>query len=574
MKALRFLICLFILIPGIMLARADTEVETHFENTDHELTIYYVNGKESGNTMMIIGGIQGDEPGGYLAADLYADMALEKGNLILVPRANFYSIKKNKRGVYGDMNRKFAQNLTENYDNDSQIVDILKNLMAKSDVLLNLHEGWGYYYPQYISEIKNPERYGQSIIIDALSYLHLDGTIIDLETPTSRVIEEINRNTKDTNHLFHLNNHDTFSEKSKHKEQRGSATYNALSLFGIPAYGIETSKNIRSIDAKVKYETLAINAFMREYSIIPEHPSISLPTPELYHLVVTIPGNSNPLAVKNGSTLSVPAGTSLMVSSVVANYKRGLSVDILGFGNTNDIGRVAIIKTPTTIKVYKDAYLCGKVLIETESGMENNFVPHVHSSLEEVKIKVHDKNIVVSAGDTLHIIRGDIIKIIDAWISDRSNNDFRINFYGFVGNKNFNDAEDRGYAIDTYSDLMERFSINGKGCLYRIEVLKEKSITGNVYIAIDEPEIQYIIVERVDGKKEALTPGEVINCELLDKLKILSIFSNVTAEPFIKTFVSKEKESWQEISLPEVFETPMNITFRRTTLDLGSISFR
>ena len=55
---------------------------------------------------MLIGGIQGNEPGGFLSADLYADMSLEKGNLIVVPRANFYSILLNKRGPHGDMNRK------------------------------------------------------------------------------------------------------------------------------------------------------------------------------------------------------------------------------------------------------------------------------------------------------------------------------------------------------------------------------------------------------------------------------------------------------------------------------------
>jgi len=69
-------------------AAAETRVKTYFENTDHELTVYFITGKEPGNTMMIIGGIQGDEPGGYIAADLYADMLLEKGNLIVVPRAN------------------------------------------------------------------------------------------------------------------------------------------------------------------------------------------------------------------------------------------------------------------------------------------------------------------------------------------------------------------------------------------------------------------------------------------------------------------------------------------------------
>ncbi len=44
---------------------------------------------------MLIGRIQGNEPGGFLSADLYADMSLDTGNLIIVPRANFYSIIMN-----------------------------------------------------------------------------------------------------------------------------------------------------------------------------------------------------------------------------------------------------------------------------------------------------------------------------------------------------------------------------------------------------------------------------------------------------------------------------------------------
>lgn len=567
-----FLFCVLILFPGTAPLIAETRVETHFENTDHELTVYYIKGKEPGKTMMIIGGIQGDEPGGYIAADLYADMLLEKGNLIVVPRANFFSIKKNKRGVNGDMNRKFANKSPEKSDYDSRIVDILKNLMSQSDVLLNLHEGSGYYYPEYISKLKNPLRYGQSIIIDALRYRRQDETHIELEEPSINVIEEMNRNIKNPEHRFHLNNHDTFSDLTRHAEQRGSATYNALTLFGIPGYGIETSKNIKSIETKVKYETLAINAFMREYGIVPEHPSIYLPTPELYHLVITITGNPNPSAVKNGSMLTIQEGTSINVTSVVANYNRGISVDIIGHGNTNDIGRVTVISSPTTIKVFKDAYLCGEVPVKISHAKKRILKP---ARLEQVEIKVCDKNYVVSAGDTLHIVRGDIIRLVDAWTTDRADLDFRINFYGFVGNKTFNDAEDRGYDIDTAKDLIKRLSLGGKGHIYRIEALKGRKVIGSIHIAIEEPEIRYVIVELEDGTKQALTPGQEISCNGSETLMILSIVSNVTAKPYINTFISNGKGQYEKLILPAILKNPLNSTiqFKRTTVDLGFISF-
>ena len=558
---------------------ADTRVERYFENTDHELTVYRISGRETGATMMIIGGIQGDEPGGYLAADLYADMLLEKGNLIVVPRANYFSIKMNDRGVNGDMNRKFAGEQANTADNDLDVVTKLKELMSMSDVLLNLHEGSGYYYPEYVSDLRNPSRYGQSIIIDADVYRRPDGSVIGLEESAKRVIDEINSNIRESEHLFHLSNHNTFASTTVHPEQRGSATYNALSLFGIPAFGIETSKNISEIHTKVKYETLAINAFMREYGIIPEHPSISLPIPELDHVVIDISGNTAPLAVKNGTKLSVPAGSTLSVLSIVANYRRGLSVDVVGFGNSNDLGRVVTIDTPVHIHVYKDSYLCGEIAVEVthnvSSVSETTAVIDVPPVLEQVEFRLYDKNVVVSNEDTLHIVRGDIITIIDARTRPSERVDIRANFYGFVGNSQYNDAEDRGYNIDSALDLMPRFSLDANGSVYKVEILNGQDVIGNVYVRIEEPRIEYIIVERGNGVREALSPGSSFACLPNDTMKIISVISNVTSTPDIDAYISREA-GWNQLPLPAVLEIPGNtrIQFRRRSLDLGDIAIR
>lgn len=570
------LVCLLVLLAGTFDGQAETRVETFFDNTDHRLTVYYINGKEPGATMMIIGGIQGDEPGGYIAADLYADMILEKGNLIVVPRANFLSIIKNMRGINGDMNRKFATNSSHDSDYEYRIVEILKTLMSQSDVLLNLHEGSGFYYPEYVSDIKNPMRYGQSIIVDALRYVTEDGKAVDIYEPVSRVIDEINNNIRIDDHRFHLNNHDTLSEATQHKEQRGSATYNALTLFGIPAYGIETSKSITSIETKVKYQTLAINAFMREYDIIPQQPSVYLPTPDLNHLVIVTAGNTNPFAVKNGSTLSIPSGTSITVTSVVANYNRGISVDIIGFGSSNDIDREAVIQSPTKIAVYKDAYKCGEVNIDTYVSSGDSPRPHVHSSnLEYFKLRVNDKNVVVSSPDTLHIVRGDVLRILDAKMTDSSDRDFKINFRGFVGNTSFNDAEDRGYDINTATDLIERFSTDEKGCVYTIEAIKSNETAGVVFVSIAEPEIEYIIVEDIKKNRFALTPGDSLMYSEPSTVKILSIISNITGEPGIDVFVtgSDGLTSVCEIPAELIIPASSRVFFRRTSVDLGSIAF-
>ena len=168
-----YLFILFLLATVIFhpSARAQIIHEVFLPNTDHELNVYRIFGEEPGKTIMLIGGIQGDEPGSYLTADLYADIHLKKGNLIVVPRANFYSILLSSReGLTGDMNRKFGENGNIKKSLDEEIVIVLKHLIAESDLLLNLHEGSGFYSPVWISDLENPTRYGQSIIYDAEIY--------------------------------------------------------------------------------------------------------------------------------------------------------------------------------------------------------------------------------------------------------------------------------------------------------------------------------------------------------------------------------------------------------------------
>ncbi len=63
-------------VPSLLYGQIKHEI--FLPNTDHELNVYRISGDKPGKTLMIIGGIQGDEPGSYLTADLYADIHLKK----------------------------------------------------------------------------------------------------------------------------------------------------------------------------------------------------------------------------------------------------------------------------------------------------------------------------------------------------------------------------------------------------------------------------------------------------------------------------------------------------------------
>lgn len=66
---IRFFITLILLlsvtVTGLAEERPSTKHEVYFEGTDYELNIYKINGRTDGKTMFIVGGIQGDEPGGF-----------------------------------------------------------------------------------------------------------------------------------------------------------------------------------------------------------------------------------------------------------------------------------------------------------------------------------------------------------------------------------------------------------------------------------------------------------------------------------------------------------------------------
>jgi hypothetical protein len=459
----------------------------YFPNTPYELNIYKIYGTRPGKTLMLIGGIQGNEPGGFLSADLYADMSLSKGNLIVVPRANFYSVLLNHRGPHGDMNRKFA-NEPKKMSMDDKIVSILKKLIAESDYLLNLHDGSGYYYPKYLSRWRNPKAFGQSIIADCEKYkIPRKNKVLKLGDMARNVIKQINREITDDLHKFRFNNTCTDDPDSIHREQLKSATYYALTKHHIPAFGIETSKFLPSLDLKVRYHNLAINAFMNLFGIIPEQPSLFLDQPDLKYLVVSI-NNKTPIVIKNNQTLNIETGDKINIAYVEANYERGLSVDILGYGSLNDFRKDLSIYKNTSLIIRKDNKVFAQIPIRITKKTQIGSKSLEKGVVSYFVIAVNGKKKSIKNGETLYVVRGDLLKIENVLPESLARQQgMLVNFKGFVGNWKNNTGEDRGYLIDTGRDLLVRYSLYGQRKVYKIIASQGKEILGTMLVKISEP---------------------------------------------------------------------------------------
>ena len=223
-------------------------------------------GTEPGPTLLIIAGIHGDEEGGYLSAERYANLKLKRGNLIIVPRLNGAAIHAGKRcGLGGDMNRLF--NLPPNNSNpDAKVVNLVKQLIRQSDYVLNLHQGYDFYNPRWISRKRNPSKWGQSNVIDAATFHLPDGQKLELENYAKRVVHRANRRIPGLDYHFTVNNTQTAVKWSRHQEQRGSLTYYSLYNQQKIALGLEATKNCSLAEA-ISYLTIAVNAAIEEAGI-------------------------------------------------------------------------------------------------------------------------------------------------------------------------------------------------------------------------------------------------------------------------------------------------------------------
>lgn len=328
-------------------ARVFSEVNVFFKGSDQEVEVYRCFGREPGATMLIFAGIHGDESGGYLTADRYVGLNLIKGNLIVVPRLNLYAILTGKRtGLSGrDMNRKF-QPSDENQDLDDKIVSLAKSLMDQADIILNLHQGHGFYSPVWVDQSRNPIRWGQCNVIDVSTYDLPDGRRLYLEHFAKEVALKINAKIMDQRYHFHVNNTNTLSKKSIHQEQRKSLTYFALTYKHKMAFGIEATKNC-SLPQAIGYLSLAINAMMEKAGIVADAFPSSSPeiiTKEIMRneefLSLRININGQEAVVYPKSEIRLTPGDQLQILSVEAIHSRAWYPSFSSSNCYNGIGKV------------------------------------------------------------------------------------------------------------------------------------------------------------------------------------------------------------------------------------------
>jgi hypothetical protein len=268
-----FAISLFKLIPPLLFAQEagpspDYHQKTFFPQTQQEVTVHFISGYEKGPTLLVFGGIHGDEQAAYLAAERFAHIKIRNGSLIVAPFLNATAIRKRQRhGLGGDMNRLFdLPEKTRQRNPDTKVVDLAKSLIRSADYVINLHQARDFYAPRWISRQRNPSKWGQSNVIDTPIYRLHNGDKLELGNFAQKVSKRSNDRIKDRDYHFLVNNTDTGSGASRHTEQQGSLTYYALTKQHKIALAVEATKNC-SLPEAIGFLTIAVNSALEEAGI-------------------------------------------------------------------------------------------------------------------------------------------------------------------------------------------------------------------------------------------------------------------------------------------------------------------
>jgi len=231
-------------------------VEPALANNPVDFALYKLESGRSGNTLLVIGGIQGDEPGGFNAASLLVThYNIRRGNIWVVPNLNFISIINCSRGIHGDLNRKFAS--IKDTDPEFNTIEKIKAILLDDqvDVILNLHDGSGFYRPRHIDRAHSPSLWGQSIIIDQERIE--TSPFGNLGEIARRIVSDVNNHLFAEEHAYHVKNTRT---RQGDKEMEKTLTYYAVRNLRA-AFGVEVSKTF-STNERAYYHLRVLESFM------------------------------------------------------------------------------------------------------------------------------------------------------------------------------------------------------------------------------------------------------------------------------------------------------------------------
>lgn len=128
------------------------------EGKSHQTPYYVYDSGVQGPTVVVTGGMHGDEPAGWKSAWSVKDYWVKKGRIVVIPELNRPAVRKGTRtSSLGDLNRDFPRTKSDSPDN--YLAKSIWSIMVKyhPDWLIDMHEGYSFH-------LVNKKSVGQTVI--------------------------------------------------------------------------------------------------------------------------------------------------------------------------------------------------------------------------------------------------------------------------------------------------------------------------------------------------------------------------------------------------------------------------
>jgi putative intracellular protease/amidase len=221
------------------------------EGTVWETAYYSVDSGEVGPRVLVVGGLHGNEPAGYRAAEQIRHWTIGKGSLLVVPRANVPGIETKSRWLPGE--DKSVRNANRNFP--QQVGDEAKTVPVRAlwdfvvaqdpDWVVDLHEGFDF-------RVANPDSDGSSLIYFGTP---------EMERIAASIHEAVNVGIDDAERQF--------VKLSKSGPVPGGLVRASVEVLGAKGFCFETTYEQQPLSLRTRQQRLMVHTLLRELGMEP-----------------------------------------------------------------------------------------------------------------------------------------------------------------------------------------------------------------------------------------------------------------------------------------------------------------
>ena len=146
------------------------------------------------------------------------------------------------------------------------------------------------------------------------------------------------------------------------------------------------------------------------------------------------------------------------------------------------------------------------------------------TQLQQVSVEVNGTTHNIKNGETLRIVRGDKIRILDGKLNDPKKKIDAINIIG-VSNPKSRNNDDRKIEFSSFT-FQSEWSENKQGETFVAIVSSGNETNGAVFLKLIEPELNYAVLD-VNGREEVLRSGEAFVGSATDQVRVKRVVTNV-----------------------------------------------